>query len=252
MAKRKTGGKSRLVKNYSERNPAWNSLLLLTQSHATNHYLLCFSLRFFFAIPSVKVSVTSVFFVPLYLHFLLWLVGVKIETWYSVQVNGKERKKKRNTNKNKNAVQPMESTTTGKEGEKERERDLSIFFSNKGAFFFFVCVCCCCCFACLFVCLTRLSKSVRWSCWEHVGSNEHVSVRICVMKLRDTSEQNKKKKRKKEKQDLSYKYSIYREGRQWSSTGRLDQSTRKKKKKEGSLFLAFLAISDFCARFIPR
>ena len=95
MAKRKTGGKSRLVKNYSERNPAWNSLLLLTQSHATNHYLLCFSLRFFFAIPSVKVSVTSVFFVPLYLHFLLWLVGVKIETWYSVQVNGKERKKKK-------------------------------------------------------------------------------------------------------------------------------------------------------------
>ena len=111
----------------------------------------------------------------------------------------KKERKKRNTNKNKNAVQPMESTTTGKEGEKERERDLSIFFSNKGAFFFFVCVCCCCCFACLFVCLTRLSKSVRWSCWEHVGSNEHVSVRICVMKLRDTSEQNKKKKEKKGK-----------------------------------------------------
>lgn len=72
------------------------------------------------------------------------------------------------------------------------------------------------------------------------------------MKLRDTSEQNKKKREEKEKQDLSYKYSIYREGRQWSPTGRLDQSKRKKKRKEGSLFSAFLAINDFCARFILR
>lgn len=128
MAKRKTGDKSRLVKNYSERDPAWNSLLLLTQSHATNHYLLCFSLRFFFAIPSVKVSVTSAFLFPSTYTFCFGLSVWKLKPDIQYKWMEKKEKKKRNRNKKKNAVQPMESTTTGKEGEKERERPLYFFF----------------------------------------------------------------------------------------------------------------------------